>query len=67
MRYWITPSLAISDDSLEIEEWNDALALIELGQDGFVGTLEEAASVLMALGLSDDEIRSKIDFALGMR
>jgi hypothetical protein len=68
MRYWITPSLALTDDGNDpIEDPPEALASILGGNDAFVDTPESVYTVLAALGLSDDEIANKIDFALGLR
>ncbi len=67
MLYWITPSLAVTDDSLDpIEDVETAYADIMAGKDAIVATVEEAYEVLAILGLSDDEIANKVDFAFGM-
>lgn len=67
MLYWITPSLALTDDAHEAMLPEEALARICSGEDGIVMTPTEVHAVLAELGLSDDEITNKIDFALGMR
>lgn len=65
--YWITPSLAVTDSGMDpIEDPPEALASILAGHDAYVSTVEDAYVVLAALGLSDDEIANKVDFAFGM-
>jgi hypothetical protein len=67
MLFWITPSLAVTDSGYDpIEDPPEALASILAGHEAIVDTLENAYTVLAALGLSDDEIANKIDFALGL-
>jgi hypothetical protein len=67
MRYWITPSLALTDEPGDpIEDPPEALATIEGGNDAYVDTPTNVHTVLAALGLSDDEITNKVDFALGL-
>jgi len=65
MRYWITPSLAVSDEP-DVLTPDEATDRIQGGDDGLVGSIEDAYEVLHNLGLSDDEIRSKVDFAFGL-
>jgi hypothetical protein len=68
MLYWITPSLALTDDPLDpIEDPPEALATILGGHDAFVDTPANVRTVLMALGLSEDEVTDKIDFAMGLK
>lgn len=66
MKYWITPSLALTDDSVEVMNPDEATVYIQTGDDALVGSIEDAAQVMANLGLSDDEITNKIDFALGL-
>ena len=65
-KYWITPSLALTDDGMDVMDVDEATLAIQTGGDALVGTIEDAAVVLTQLGLSDDEITYKIDFALGL-
>ena len=67
MLYWITPSLAVTDNSLEAMDVDEATTLIQGGDDAYVATIEEAYIVLHQFGLSDDEIANKIDFAFGLQ
>jgi hypothetical protein len=66
MLFWITPTLALTDDPLEAMDTDDALSCILNGHDGIVETPTEVHEILATLGLSDDEITNKIDFALGI-
>jgi len=66
MRYWITPSLALTENSQEAMEPGEALMTVLDGDEAYVEQIEDAYWVLAMLGLSDDEIANKIDFALGM-
>ena len=67
MLYWITPSLAVTDNSLEAMDVDEATTLIQGGDDAYVATIEEAYIVLHQFGLSDDEIANNIDFAFGLQ
>jgi len=67
MLYWITPLLALTDDPLEAMDADEALVCILSGDDGIVETPTEVYYILAELGLSDDEISNKVDFALGLR
>lgn len=68
MIYWITPSLALTDDgSCPIEDPPEALATIMAGHNAFVDTPANVRTVLMALGLTEAEVTDKIDFAMGLR
>ena len=66
MLFWITPTLALTDDPIEAMDPDDARACVLGGHDGIVETPTEVYEILASLGLSDDEIANKIDFALGM-
>lgn len=67
MLFWITPSLAVTDSGFDpIEDPPEALATILAGQEAIVDTIESAYTVLAALGLSDEEIANKVDFAFGL-
>jgi hypothetical protein len=67
MKFWITPSLALTDEpTMNVMTPDEATVWIQTGDDALVGSIEDAAQVLTNLGLSDDEITHKIDFALGI-
>jgi hypothetical protein len=66
MKWWITPSLALTDDDLEAMDVDEATTLIQAGDEAYVATPTEAYTVLHQFGLSDDEIANKVDFALGL-
>lgn len=66
MKYWITPSLALTDEGMDVMDIDEATTSIQTGDDALVGSIEDAAQVMANLGLSDDEITNKIDFALGL-
>jgi hypothetical protein len=68
VKYWITPSLALTDDSLEAMDPGEALMMVLDGDEAYIShtRIEDAYWVLARLGLSDDEIANKIDFALGL-
>jgi hypothetical protein len=67
MLFWITPSLALTDDGPPSFDANSALAMILSGHDGTVCSTEDVYTVLSYLGLTDAEIADKIDFAMGLR
>lgn len=68
MQYWITPSLALTDDAMDdIMDSDTATTAIQLGGDALVASTEDVYRVLTNLGLGDDEIANKIDFAMGLR
>jgi hypothetical protein len=69
MLYWITPSLALTEDSAldPVEDPASAITTILAGNSAVVATTEDVYTVLQYMGLTDVEIADKIDFAMGLR